>query len=536
MVQSRRLVGGAGTGKTWTLMQLLEQLLQYLGDVRKIGFCSFSRAARAEAVSRACSQFGFDPEVLRREGWFRTLHSICYQLVEAKGGQLIVSGTKEGQKWLETHLQVRLTSMIDDDTGVHTFVGDSLEATALNLWDRARNSLRTLEDICLEDASIYSDTPHYVDIKPIIERYESAKRIDGRVDFTDLLLRFAGLTASTGGYGKCTPAGEVPACEVWLVDEAQDLSPLTAKIVERLAAAPECRYLYLVGDPFQSIYGFAGATPKPFMEWKVEKQRVMPRSFRCPAVISDLGERILSGCSDYWQRGIEPAGHGGEVGDIDVEELSSVVEAEADWLLLARTHFQANKLRAILDAADIPHRSTKSDTVTEARRGLRCLWQLEQGQRVDPVEFAYALKLIPSQGLLEWGAKSKYDPGAFTDLHVTTLGSAGCKEELKTAVFSGEWASLVDGGTRFRDWADRHGVETAAMPRVRVGTIHSVKGAEAENVMVLNASCARFDTGAQASTARLDEELRLAYVAVTRAKRRLIVASDAQTKFTLQGI
>jgi DNA helicase-2/ATP-dependent DNA helicase PcrA len=537
MPQAVRLVGSAGSGKTHSLMELLERLVERLGDVRSVGLASFSRGARAEAVSRACSIWGWDESALARDGWFRTLHSIAYRLADVRSGQLIVGDTKAGQEWLKDNLGVSLKSVLDDDVGATTFVGDSLEARALNLWDRARNSLRRLEDVCAEDASIYHDSPHYVDVLPIIERYETSKRCDDMLDFADVIMRFVGLGCSpASGYWDRPPAGEVPEIVAWLIDEAQDLSPLTAKVVERISSAPSCKWLYLVGDPFQSIYGFAGATPRPFMDWPVERQRVMPRSYRCPVVISELGEQVLSGCSDYWRRGVEPAPHAGAIDNARLEELPSIVNPADDWLLIARTNYHAAKIRGLLDRHEIPHRSTHSEGVTQTARGKRALWMLEQGKSVDPVDFGYALQLIPSAGLLEWGAKSKYDASAHERIHITDLGRVGCKEALQTAVFTGEWAALIDGGQRFASWAERYGIDAAACPRIRVGTIHSVKGSEADNVLLLNASVQRFDTGAKASTSRLDEELRLGYVGVTRARRRLVVASDAQAAFTMPGL
>lgn len=538
MAEVCRLVGGAGTGKTTSLMDLIEKLVERLGSVGDIGFATFSRAARGEAVSRACAAFGYDEDDLARGGWFRTLHSACYRIAEAKSSSLVIGDTKEGQKWLASRLDVELKTVLDDETGANTFIGESLEARSLNLWDYARNTLQPLQQVCEEVGEIYpADTPWYEDVLRVVERYESAKRVDDRIDFADLVMQVAGIGASpSSGFYEKTPAGEVPEVAAWLIDEAQDLSPLTARVVARLAASPSCRWLYLVGDPFQSIYGFAGASPRPFMDWEVAKSRVMPRSYRCPQIISDLGERILSGCSDYWARGIQPATHDGTIEESMIAEVASLVDPGEDWMLIARANYIVGRIRRLLDDAEIPHRSTKVDQMPQATRGKRALYLLEQGKSVDPVDFGYALQQVPTAGLLEWGAKTQYDPTAHEQIHITDLKRVGCKDEFQTAVITGEWAGLVDGGRRFRDWAEQYGVEAASMPRIRVGTIHSVKGAEADNVLVVNSSCQRFAAGAANSQRRMDEELRLGYVAVTRARRRLIVASDPQCPLTMPGL
>lgn len=534
-MRALRWVGGAGTGKTTSLMRLVERLVGEYGSVMEVGFASFSRGARGEIVRRLGETYGIGEEALRRDGWFRTIHSICYQQVGCKSGGLLVGDTAAGRKWLAEHLQAAMQTRLDDETGAVTYVGDCLEAKALNLWSLSRNSLWSTKAVCDLEREIHQDSPDYEDILPIIRRYETAKRVSHVRDFTDLLLAFAGIKASPEGYTECSPEGEVPEVKAWLIDEAQDLSPLTARIVERLAYSPTCDRLVLVGDPFQSIYGFSGATPKPFMEWPVADQKVMPKSYRCPAVVSQLGEQILRGCSDYWDRGIAPASHDGEVSMITAGEIAEIVCPGEDWLVIARANYQVASLARDLDDRDIPHRSTKIDSVSQARRGMRALHDLEGGKWVDPVEFACALSILPSRGLLEWGAKTKFNPDDHEKIHVTTLTAAGGLPALQAAVFSGEWASLVDGGVQFRDVADRHGAEEATFPSVRIGTIHSVKGAEADNVVLLTSSCSRFASGAEHMQSRADEERRLGYVGVTRARRRLFVASDQDSQYVLPG-
>jgi DNA helicase II / ATP-dependent DNA helicase PcrA len=535
MALVEQVVGGAGTGKTTELMKILDGLLTEF-DIEQIGVASFSRQGRATAVERACAAFGYDPSLLARQGWFRTIHSACYRIGEVRRGRLIAPGTVEGQKWLVDRMAVELRSQMDDEAGVTTYVGDSLEAKAMNIWDYCRNAMRPLRAVCDELATVSPGTAlWYEDALRIIQRYETAKRIDDRCDFADILLDVAGVAAHPEhGFADKTPVGEIPAVAAWLIDEAQDLSPLTARVVERLANS--CDYVWLVGDPFQSIYGFAGATPAPFMQWPGAIRRVMPRSYRCPAVISDLGEWILSGCSDYWDRKIQPASHEGVIESAPIESVCSLVKPSEDWMILSRTNFLAARVRKMLDDADIPARSTRSEEATQANLGKGALWRLEHGQRVDPIDFGYAMKLLPARGLLDRGAKSKYVASEHESVHITDLKRHGFNDEAQAAVFTGEWVTFVDGGERFHDIADRHGIETAVLPKVRCGTIHSVKGAEADNVIVVDASCAAAANGAAVSTPRMDEELRLAYVAVTRARRRLIVASDAQSKHRIPGL
>jgi superfamily I DNA/RNA helicase len=73
----------------------------------------------------------------------------------------------------------------------------------------------------------------------------------------------------------------------------------------------------------------------------------------------------------------------------------------------------------------------------------------------------------------------------------------------------------------------KHGAKVTSEPRIRVGTVHSVKGAEADNVAFLTTVGQRCAT-AMENPDQADEERRIAYVAVTRARRRLFVVAEGR--------
>jgi superfamily I DNA/RNA helicase len=87
--------------------------------------------------------------------------------------------------------------------------------------------------------------------------------------------------------------------------------------------------------------------------------------------------------------------------------------------------------------------------------------------------------------------------------------------------------SLVDGGAQWKRMADKWGAELASEPRVRVGTIHSVKGAEADHVLLLTTTSNIVAAGEE-DAVQHDEECRIAYVAVTRTRRNLYVVNEGK--------
>ena len=71
----------------------------------------------------------------------------------------------------------------------------------------------------------------------------------------------------------------------------------------------------------------------------------------------------------------------------------------------------------------------------------------------------------------------------------------------------------------------RWGPEAVLPLRIRVGTIHSVKGGEADNVILLGTTN-RIIAEASESTEGRGAEQRLAYVGITRAKKQLITVQE----------
>jgi exodeoxyribonuclease V beta subunit len=53
---------------------------------------------------------------------------------------------------------------------------------------------------------------------------------------------------------------------VALIDESQDTDPLQWKIFQRVFAASQDHWLYLIGDPKQAIYGFRGADVNTYLQ------------------------------------------------------------------------------------------------------------------------------------------------------------------------------------------------------------------------------------------------------------------------------
>ena len=75
------ILGPPGTGKTTTLLNLVDDFLRAGVDIKKIGYFSFTKKAAYEAISRAEERFMLDRKEIP---YFRTLHSLAFQMLGAK--------------------------------------------------------------------------------------------------------------------------------------------------------------------------------------------------------------------------------------------------------------------------------------------------------------------------------------------------------------------------------------------------------------------------------------------------------------------
>jgi DNA helicase II / ATP-dependent DNA helicase PcrA len=536
--QIARLVGGAGTGKTTELLQVMEKAKAGLGGSPfALGFASFTRAARAEAASRAASAWGVPEDVLQKDGWFRTAHSVAYRQLAVKNGQML-SRSKESQRWLADALGVSVHVMLDDDSGMARYSGDQHTVKAIQAWELSRARCEPLRKTVEYLVRSGQEPPAWGSVCQIVNRYEKAKRRDERYDFSDLLSKFAGIRFTVDGVDNVEPEGECPpSVKAWIFDEAQDSSSLVHKVCQRLANNDIVQWCYIAGDPFQSIFSFGGSDSSHFMNWKADKERIMPQSWRCPKAVLELGERCLRGMKDgYWDRKIAAASHEGVIKqDGGFEHALSKLTPETDALIIARCKYTLRDYTETLTRKGLPHRMINETGDTKIVRGYKAFWDLEHGEPVSGEDLACAIEATPTRSLsgalMKRGVKASWtkDDTMAKDWDMilpSDLKQIGFEDALVNQITEGRWAGLMHNAEKWRKSAVKFGAELATQPHIRVGTIHSTKGMEAETVVLSTAISRRVKESQERDPRQYDEERRVEYVGVTRAKKNLIIAND----------
>lgn len=372
----------------------------------------------------------------------------------------------------------------------------------------------------------------------IIGKYETQKRVWGKLDFCDLLFKYAGIRVDEElDFQETYPEGSVPAeIDLWIIDEFQDCSSILDRCCQRLAEA--AGELWLLGDVYQSVYGFSGS------EWQIMRAReiqakeegkrvVLNRSWRNPEPVIEWGEDILRRDPQYESR--EPVSETGEgtTGLVEWKELVRLLPllVNSDTMVLSRTWFNLGKVMQFMDSAGIPWKSIQEKKKSRWESPVQIafvlvLRDLRDGLRISEHDWRRVTEELPQKmdgkELFIRGAKAKWKKMECSQELKRTLDELeewGATPEFADFIRSERWR--VDKVLLLDQAIERFGIDCVRDPGIRLGSCHSAKGLGARNVFVLSASTEK------ASGAAVDfyEDLFLKYVAITRTREnyRLVV-------------
>ena len=541
----RWLIGPPGTGKTTRIAGMVRGTADRYG-ADSVLVSSFSRAAAAEIASRDLGEV--DPQ---RVG---TLHGICYRLREGVRLAEVGEGVREwnatsaGMRW---PIGVTLTAeQVDDMTSPFADAGATERGAGDELLSKV--ALRRMRMI---DRRVWTD-----DERAFHRAWTDWKIESERTDFTDLIE-----WELENGNG--APFG----ARFGFFDEAQDFSPLEVALVRKWASHMDGAML--VGDPLQTIYTFKGADPDSVFprDFPRERVEVLRQSYRVPRRVHAAACRWIKSQSregfEYDARDADGTyrSNGASFTNSEVRQLVSEAEAAAKdgtVMLLASSGYMLMGALSEMRARGIPFhnpfRKQRGDW-NPTRAFERLVGFLAPrpdllGRDYEPrlwraSELFSMLDLVPVRdgGPLLRGAKAALErrvkderrvpnalPLSVTDLRTYLTPKA--IEDARAAMDSDTpWrlaARWAEGSTKSKLLAfalsvcERKGPRALVEPpKVIVGTIHSVKGAEADTVFMSQAMSASARDSSGSDPAARDAMQRAFYVGMTRARHNLIVSS-----------
>lgn len=472
----RLVLGGPGCGKTTRLLDIVAEEMGNGVPASAIAFVTFTKAAAEEAKERAAIKFGLNPKT--DMPWFRTIHSLAYAKLALSKDEVMAPrdwkefGTIVGEPmsgWYEA----------TEGAGGGQLIGDSM----LRVIDYASTTLRTLKDA-------WNDLDEFVEWNRLV-RFADALRLykedSDKMDFNDMLQFYLANGAPVD-------------VAVAVVDEAQDLTAAQWAVVRKAFANVE--RIYIAGDDDQAIYSWAGADVTQFLHL-THTPEVLPVSHRLPKVVHKYANRIAGRISERYAKTFASSERDGS---IDWHQrIDSVDITSGTWFLLARNTYMLARLEAYARDLGVNYSRRAGPAVAPGDVAAMQLWErLRTGKRED-------MSAMEARGL-----RKALDLPTMQMKELTRY----TRESLNIPIglWNEPWYVALTGfSASARDYylaCLRRGEKLTKEPRVRIETIHGVKGAEAENVLLMSDLSNR-----TAKSYRLmpDNEHRVFYVGLTRA-------------------
>jgi DNA helicase II / ATP-dependent DNA helicase PcrA len=344
----------------------------------------------------------------------------------------------------------------------------------------------------------------------VYERYELIKRDQGLMDFEDLLERAIELFEDEN-----VAAEFRERYLAFTVDEYQDVNLLQQTLLEAWLGPRDD--LCVVGDDYQSIYGFTGATPQYLLGMPARFPSAavirLEENYRSTPEVLDVANRLVPKLGGA-EKVLRPVRAGGPAPDV---RPFATTEAEAAYLVerirgagcaleeiavLARTHARLADFEAVLAGEGIPHQGAALLSRDAARRVLRLL---------DPAGPASQVRKIA------------LDLGWLPDPPDEKLGEREETRQRDLARLIALAEEVGGSGADFHAELERRFGDGDARKGVHLLTYHGAKGLEFEVVLLPRLEEKELPTKRARAHAEIEEERRLLYVGMTRAKRELVL-------------
>jgi len=493
------ILGPPGTGKTTTLLNLVDQFIQQGVRPKQIGYFSFTRKAAREAATRAAEKFGLDAEKDLEN--FRTLHSFAFQRLGM---------TKEKMMTAEDYREFGKMVGIPIKTGKHsdedgTFNSDNEYLTIMNTARVKRMDLLEYYDSRQNILDIERDTLYLLSEE--LKRYKKEK---GLKDFTDLLEDFI-------------KQENKPNFEALFIDEAQDLSLIQWEMVRSMWT--NAKKTYIAGDDDQAIFKWAGADVDHFIALKEEVNdiKVLDQSYRIPGgPIHELSQKIINKVQNRFDKNYKPRTQQGILRRYS--DITQVNMSKDNWLVLSSANHFLDDVKEVCELRGwyYQHRGMNSVPL----KLLIALNNWERWRKKDAIQGATnLLGPIEIKNIYEY-LGSNVSPGFRTGKLFHSEEKYTLKEcmEKYGLLTDKVWYESFDGLDTITENYIRNmranGEQINKNPRIIMSTIHGAKGGEADKVLLMQDL-----TNAALETMSYDpDELhRLFYTGATRAKRELHV-------------
>ena len=573
------ILAGAGTGKTNTLAHRVAHLILDGANPQRILLLTFSRRAALEMTRRASRIVGELATAVRLP-WSGTFHSIANRLIRRHSASV---GLSPNYSVLDRGDAADLMDLVRYELGFSKSERRfPRKDTCLAIYSHRVNTQGALADTL--SAHFPWCAEWEAELVRLYRTYVERKLANQALDYDDLLLYWHAML------GDERLAREIGAgFDHILVDEYQDTNVLQAEILRRLR--PDGKGLTVVGDDAQAIYSFRAATVENIRSFAAAYGAAtvnLEDNYRSTQPILDaanavIGKRLRSvqgsGARPRYVSVADDAGQANYVVHQVLAQRETGVPLRRQAVLFRSSH-HSDVLELELVRRNIPYVKYGGLRFLEAAhvKDLLALLRWADNPKNRIAAFR-ALQLLPGVGpATAQQAYTHYELGGWPTL--APLDAALAELLASLAQPEAPWAGQL---ARVREWYEPHLERIYEQAQVRaadlvqlerlagnfasretflselaldppaasgdlagspqldedylvLSTVHSAKGQEWDAVYVLNVSDgsfpSEFSTG---SAALIEEERRLLYVAMTRAKRELDLIAPLKYYVTQQS-
>jgi superfamily I DNA/RNA helicase len=458
-----KIFGPPGTGKTYTLIErVLKTKLRKGIQPEKIAFISFTNKAVNTAVDRALSAFPhYSVENFTR---FKTLHKYCRryfkeEIFDIKNCMIDFA--------LQESILKRSDRRLEDDEFIY-------KDWSLGIYDKARNMME-------DPIKVFKKESYKKDNIDVFQRkistYEHYKQ-NSFIDFTDMIER-------------AIDEIDFPELDVLILDEAQDFTPLQWSVLYKMAE--NSKRIYLAGDDDQGIYQWNGADSKYFTTYFPGRKVVLRKTRRFGKAIHHFTEIIRRGILNSEEKEYLPdeTKQGSVKRYLNFREID--FNQQGTWYILGRVNRVVNELRMAAKEAGLYFGDNKGNKSFDRKQwqAIKAWTAISNGKTINKSDAEMMYRYIRD-----------IEKDAFRT-ETFWIG----EPDFKTYTFETlkEWCGLaVPDEKKNKEWwwilrrnftsrqkiyfirlLKRYGQKQLNdEPTIIIDTIHSVKGGEADHVVL----------------------------------------------------
>jgi DNA helicase-2/ATP-dependent DNA helicase PcrA len=515
------ILAGAGTGKTRAITHRIAYRTSS-GEIspRHVLAVTFTARAAAEMRARLTALGTTGVQA-------RTFHAAALRQVRYFAPRLL-----EGRAMPELmESKARLVGLAAARAGVRADRTAARDIAGEIEW--AKSSLVEPGEYAVAAAKALREPPYEpAKVAEVFAAYESLKRKQGVIDFEDML------RAAVWGIEEHPDVAEQIRSQYrhFVVDEYQDVNPLQQRLLEAWLGGRDD--LTVVGDASQTIYSFTGATSSYLIDFPRQRRDAMVvrqvRDYRSTPQVVGLANAVIRQARGNEARlrlelvGQRPPGAEPELKIFPDEpseaaavarrcaELVGAGTPASEIAVLFRTNAQSEAYEEALAEAEVPYQVRGAERFFERGEVRQAMIALRSAVRSTPGETPLVEAVVDALSATGWvpdrpppGGAARAEEMAANPTVLPLGTSAAVQRDVSLAAFCEELARRAE---------QQH---APTVEGVTLASLHSAKGLEWDAVFLVGLADGTLPTTYAKTPDHLEEERRLLYVGVTRARQWL---------------